>query len=80
MDSTDGAVDHELRQARLSRFGRVLALMTLGVVGLNLSLSIWLGRLSFNRSSVPLLAATGAFATLWLLLRGAPRSPPLSAP
>jgi len=75
MDSTDGAVDHELRQARLSRFGRVLALMTLGVVGLNFSLSIWLGRFSFNRSSVPLLAATGAFATLWLLLRGAPRSP-----
>ena len=75
MESTEGAVDHELRQTRLSRFGRVLALMTLGFVGLNFSVSIWLGRFSFNRSSVPLLAATVAFATLWLLLRGAPRSP-----
>src|SRR5919106_3719111 len=75
MDSTEGAVDHELRQTRLSRFGRVLALMTMGFVGLNFSMSIWLGRFSFNRSSVPLLVATVAFATLWLLLRGAPRSP-----
>jgi hypothetical protein len=74
-DSSEGAVDHELRQTRLSRFGRVLALLTLGVVALNFSLSIWLGRFSFNRSSVPLLAATVAFAALWLLLRGAPRSP-----
>ena len=32
-------------------------------------------RLSFNRSSVPLLVAAVAFAALWLLLRGAPRSP-----
>jgi serine/threonine protein kinase len=30
MDSTEGAVDHELRQTRLSRFGRVLTLVTLG--------------------------------------------------
>ena len=75
MDSTEGAVDHELRQTRLSRFGRVLAFVTLGYVGLNFSASIWLGRLSFNRSSVPLLVATVAFAALWLLLRGAPRSP-----
>jgi hypothetical protein len=74
MDSTEGAIDHALRQTRLSRFGRVLALMTLGVAALNFSLSIWLGQFSFNRSSIPLLAATAAFAALWLLLRGAPRS------
>jgi len=74
MDSTGGAADHTLRQFRLSRFGLVLALMSLGFVVLNLALSIWLGRLSFNRSSVPLLVAGVAFATLWLLLRGAPRS------
>jgi len=69
MDSTEGAVDPELRQIRLSRFGRVLAFLTLGVVGLNFALSLWLGRFSFNRSSVPLFAATVAFAALWLLLR-----------
>ncbi|HTE50906.1 MAG TPA: serine/threonine-protein kinase [Kofleriaceae bacterium] len=74
MDST-GAVDHELRQTRLSRFGRVLALVTLSYVALNVGASIWLGRVSFNRGSVPLLGATVAFAALWLLLRGAPRSP-----
>ena len=34
-----------------------------------------MGRFSFNRSSVVLLVASAAFATLWLLLRGAPRSP-----
>jgi eukaryotic-like serine/threonine-protein kinase len=65
----------ELRQNRLSRFGRVLALLTLGYVGLNACVSIWLGRLSFNRGSIPLLVATVAFGSLWLLLRGAPRSP-----
>jgi serine/threonine-protein kinase len=67
--------DDELRQNRLSRFGRVLALVTLGYVGLNTCVSIWLGRLSFNRSSVPLLVAIVAFGSLWLFLRGAPRSP-----
>jgi serine/threonine-protein kinase len=76
MDSSEGAVDHELRQARLSKFGRVLACVTLGVVGLTFSLSIWfLHRRGFNRQSVPLLVAAVAFATLWLLLRGVPRSP-----
>jgi serine/threonine-protein kinase len=74
MDSTDGA-DRELRQIRLSRFGRMLALITLIYVGLTFSASIWLGQLSFNRSSVPLVVATIAFSVLWLLLRGAPRSP-----
>jgi eukaryotic-like serine/threonine-protein kinase len=75
MDSTDGAVDHELRQTRLSRFGRVLAIVTLIYVALTFGASIWLGLFSFNRSSIPLLVATGAFGTLWLLLRGTPRSP-----
>ncbi len=74
MDSTDEAVDHELRQSRLSRFGRVLALVTLGYGALTFSSSIWLRRASVNRSNVPLLMATAAFAALWLLLRGAPRS------
>jgi eukaryotic-like serine/threonine-protein kinase len=75
MDSTEGAGDHEFRQTRLSRFGRVLACVTLGYIALNTVVSIWLGRLSFNRSSLPLLVASVAFAALWLLLRGRPRSP-----
>ncbi len=75
MDSAVGAVDPELRQARLSRFGRVLALVCLGFVTVNIGASIWLGRFSFNIGSVPLLVATVAFGALWLLLRGAPRSP-----
>ncbi len=75
MHSTEGAFDHELRQTRLSRFGRVLALVNLGYVVLNLCTSLWLHRLSQNRSSAPLLVATVAFTALWLLLRGAPRSP-----
>jgi serine/threonine-protein kinase len=75
MNSTDGAVDHELRQSRLSKFGRVLAGVTLGFVLLNLSTSLWLHRAAQNRSSAPLLVSTVAFGTLWLLLRGAPRPP-----
>ena len=75
MDSGEGAVDHELRQSRLSRFGRVLAIVTLIYIVLTFCASIWLGQLSFNRSSIPLIVATVAFAALWLLLRGAPRSP-----
>jgi serine/threonine-protein kinase len=74
MDESGGAGDHELRQGRLSSFGRVLASMCFGFVGLNACISIWLGRPSFNRASVPLLVAATAFGTLWLLLRGAPRS------
>jgi hypothetical protein len=75
MDSTDGAADHELRQSRLSGFGRVFACVTLGYVGLVTGTSIYVGRLSLSRSSIPLLVAAVAFAALWLLLRGAPRSP-----
>jgi serine/threonine-protein kinase len=75
MDSTEGGVDPELRQIRLSRFGRVLACVTLGYVGLLIFTSIYVRRLSFNLNSVPLLVAGVAFAALWLLLRGAPRSP-----
>src|SRR5258708_29011143 len=75
MDSTEGAVDYELRQTRLSRLGRVLGFVTLGYVVLNIGASIWLHRLAHNRGSVPLLVSTVAFAALWLFLRGAPRSP-----
>ena len=75
MYDTEGAVDQELRQTRLSRFGRVLACVTLSFVLLNLSTSIWLHRLQANRSSAPLLVSTIAFGALWLLLRGAPRTP-----
>lgn len=75
MHSSDGAIDPELRQARLSSFGRALALVTLVLAALNAVLSIWLGRASFNANSVPLLVAGAAFAALWLLLRGAQRTP-----
>src|SRR5687767_12321322 len=74
MESTEGVIDHELRQTRLSRFGRVLAFVSLSYVAINFFASIWLGRPSFNRHSVPLLVAGTAFAALWLLLGGAPRS------
>lgn len=74
MDSSGAGVDLELRQARLSRFGRVLALVTLVYSGLTFGASLWLHQWSFNRSSIPLLVSTAAFATLWFLLRGAPRS------
>jgi hypothetical protein len=75
MDSSDGEVDHALRQDRLSRFGRVLALVTLGYVALNFGASLWLHRPEHNRSSAPLIVSTLAFGALWLLLRGAPRTP-----
>lgn len=75
MESTEGTGDHELRQTRLSRFGRVLALLTLGWIGLVTFTSIYVGSFSFNRGSLPILVASVALATLWLLLRGAPRSP-----
>ena len=74
MDFTGSTVDHELRQTRLSRFGRVLALMCLGYVGLLVFTSIYVRRLSVHTATVPLLVATGAFAALWLLLRRTPRS------
>jgi len=75
MHSTEASVDHELRQTRLSRFGRVLAAVTVIYIVLTFAASLWLRQLWFNRSSAPLVVATIAFAALWLLLRGAPRSP-----
>jgi len=75
MDSSEAGIDDELRQSRLARFGRVLAIVTLIYVVLTFGASLWLGQLSFNHSSVPLGIAMLAFAALWLLLRGAPRSP-----
>ncbi len=74
MESTDGAGDHELRQLRLSRFGRVLAGVTLGYVGLICFTSVYVQNLSLLRYSLSLLVAGAAFTALWLLLRGAPRS------
>jgi serine/threonine-protein kinase len=74
MESTEGAIDHELRQARLSKFGRVLALVSVSYVAINFFASLWLNRSSFNRHSVPLIVAGVAFAALWLLLRGPSRS------
>jgi eukaryotic-like serine/threonine-protein kinase len=44
-------------------------------VALNVCVSIWLRKLSFNLASVPMLVASAAFTTLWLLLHGAPRTP-----
>ena len=76
MDSTGGgAIDPGLRQTRLARFGRVLACVTLSYVALNFGASLWLHRPAHNRSSAPLTISTLAFGALWLLLRGAPRSP-----
>jgi tRNA A-37 threonylcarbamoyl transferase component Bud32 len=74
MDSSAEVDDPELRQSRLAKFGCVIALVTLGFVALNAAVSIWIGSFSFNLASVPLLTAIAAFTTLWLLLRGAPRS------
>ncbi len=74
MESSDGAVDPELRQARLSKFGRMLVCIALGFVALTVSVSIWLERLVFAQASIPPLIVAVAFSGLWLLLRGQPRS------
>ena len=74
MGSTEAAAN-ELRQTRLSRFGRVLTFVTLGYGGLMAFTTIYVGRFAFNGVSVRLLLAAAAFATLWLLLGGRPRSP-----
>lgn len=52
---TERAVDHKLRQTRLSRFGLILAAVTLCDVALTFGASIWLQQPGFNRSSVPLV-------------------------
>jgi serine/threonine-protein kinase len=73
VNSSAGELDHELWQSRLSRFGRVLAIVSLVYPGLNVFFSAWLGQPLFNRVSLPPGVAVVAFAALWLLLRGAPR-------
>lgn len=75
MHSTEGAVDHELRQTRLSRFGFILAVVCVIYVCLTFGASLWLNKFSFNHSSIPLIVAAVAFGSLWLLLRGKPRPP-----
>ena len=74
LDSTGGAVDQELRQARLARFGRDLSFVNLGYVAVITATALFVGRAPFSRASVPLLVVIVAFAAMWLLLRGAPRS------
>jgi len=74
MKSTDGAGEQELRQVRLSRFGRVLALVTLGYFGLTVFTALFTSRPHFFYAAIPVLVATAAFIALWLLLRGARRS------
>ncbi|HEX2873416.1 MAG TPA: serine/threonine-protein kinase [Polyangiaceae bacterium] len=75
MSTSGDAVDPELRQARLSMFGRVLAFITLGFCALLVFTSIRVGRASFLFGNIPLVVAAAAFSTLWLLLRGPLRSP-----
>ncbi len=75
MDPTGAAIEHELWQSRLSRFGRVLAVVCLLYPGLNIGFSLWLHRATlFSLVSVLPLLASVTFAALWLLLRGAPRT------
>src|SRR5690606_7210849 len=74
MHYSEGVVDHELRQARLSKFGAVLAGVTLGYLGLLAFTSFYVGQVSVVQKGVPLVVATLAFALLSLVLRGAPRS------
>lgn len=50
----------------------MLAFVTLGYV-LLVTVSALYCRVSFSRATLPLLVATVAFGSLWLLLRGAPR-------
>jgi eukaryotic-like serine/threonine-protein kinase len=74
MLSTEDA-DNELRQARLSKFGRVLAGVALSYGGLVAFTAIYTGQRAVQRYGLPLLVAGAAFAALWLLLRGRQRSP-----
>lgn len=74
MLSTSQSTDLDLRQFRLARFGLVLATISLGFIAVTLLLSLWVGRASFTRSTVPLLIASIAFGLLWFLLRGQGRS------
>lgn len=75
MHSSEETVDRELRQSRLSKFGRVLAFIALGYVALIGCVALWLSSPAFIANSAPLFVAGVAFAALWLLLRGSLRPP-----
>lgn len=68
------AEDEALRQTRLSKFGRMLALIGAVFVGIHCFFSIWLHKPVFDLEVVPEAIATLAFAALWLLLRKEKRS------
>src|SRR5262245_39765540 len=68
------AEDEALRQTRLSKFGRVLALIGAAFVGIHCIFSIWLHEPIFDLEVVPEAVATVAFVALWVLLRSEKRS------
>lgn len=66
--------DHEdLRQERLSKFGRILAIVGLVYTTVHFVFSIWLHEPLFDLEVLPELVATAAFTSLWLTLRGKKR-------
>src|SRR4029453_10876694 len=68
------AEDEALRQTRLSKFGRVLALIGAVFVGIHCFFSMWLHEPIFDLEVVPEATATAAFIALWALLRKEKRS------
>ena len=76
MQFADDSTDLALKQFRLSRFGLFLSIVAVGFIIVNILLGMWLGRpMEFSHSSLAMSVASIAFGSMWLLLRGAPRSP-----
>jgi hypothetical protein len=74
--STASPEDHEeLRQERLSKFGRILAIVGLVYTAVHFTFSVWLHEPLLSLEVLPELIATAAFTSLWLILRGKKRSP-----
>lgn len=71
--TTVDVVDDELRQKRLSKFGRMLAVVGLVYVAAHFAFSIWLRQPLFDLEVLAPTVATVGFVVLWLALRGAPR-------